>query len=86
MSMIVTEDCINCGACAVECPAEAIYEPDENRNAKAKHSAPISNEHFYIVIEICDECSGLNKVKCIAVCPMDAIKVISPVNKLTKKR
>ena len=27
MTMKITEDCINCGACAVECPTEAIYEP-----------------------------------------------------------
>lgn len=74
MTMIITDDCINCGACAVECPTEAIFESGESFTFNGKLFNPISNEHFFIVTEICDECSGLNKIKCIAVCPMDAIK------------
>jgi len=27
MTMVITDDCINCGACEVECPTEAIYGP-----------------------------------------------------------
>ncbi|MBI3141786.1 MAG: 4Fe-4S dicluster domain-containing protein [Bacteroidetes bacterium] len=27
MAIIITEDCINCGACEPECPNNAIYEP-----------------------------------------------------------
>ncbi|MBK6913051.1 MAG: 4Fe-4S binding protein [Ignavibacteriales bacterium] len=76
MSMIITNDCINCGACAVECPTEAIYESGESLKNNGKSLAPISNEHYFIVTEICDECAGINKIKCIAVCPMDAIKKI----------
>ena len=30
MAMLITDDCINCGACAVECPMEAIFEPGES--------------------------------------------------------
>ncbi len=26
MAIIITEECINCGACEVECPNNAIYE------------------------------------------------------------
>ena len=75
MTMIITEDCINCGACAVECPTEAIYEPGENYMLSGKIFNPVSKDHFFIVTEICDECSGLKKIKCISVCPMDAIKI-----------
>lgn len=74
MPMIITDECINCGACAVECPTEAIFELAESYDVSGKYFPPISMEHFFIVAEICDECSGLNEIKCIAVCPMDAIK------------
>ena len=30
MAIIITDECINCGACEPECPNTAIYEPDEN--------------------------------------------------------
>lgn len=76
MTIIITEDCINCGACAVECPTEAIYEPGKSFELNGKLLSPLSNEHYFIVTEICDECVGLNKIKCFAVCPMDAIKRI----------
>jgi ferredoxin len=32
MSMRITDDCINCGACAFECPNHAIYEAGVNWN------------------------------------------------------
>ncbi|MEG8990201.1 4Fe-4S dicluster domain-containing protein [Ignavibacteria bacterium 4148-Me] len=76
MSMIITEDCINCRACAVECPAKAIYEPGKNYVLNGLLHNPISEEHFFIVTELCDECSGFNRINCIVVCPMDAIKKI----------
>ncbi len=74
MAVIITDDCINCGACAVECPTEAIFELGQKYELYGKKNLPISTEHFFIVTEICTECSGLNEFKCIAICPMDAIK------------
>lgn len=74
MSMLITDDCINCGACAVECPIEAIFEPGESYLVNGKNSLALSNEHFFIVQDFCDECVGFNKIKCVEVCPMDAIK------------
>ena len=29
MAIIITDECINCDACLVECPNNAIYEPDQ---------------------------------------------------------
>ena len=28
MAIIITDECINCGACEPECPVEAIFEED----------------------------------------------------------
>lgn len=74
MEMIINDDCINCGACAVECPTEAIYAPGESREENGKLLIQVSDEHFFIEVRKCDECSGLEIIKCITVCPMDAIK------------
>lgn len=30
MAIIITDECINCGACESECPNNAIYEPSED--------------------------------------------------------
>jgi ferredoxin len=30
MAIIITDECINCDACIVECPNNAIYEPDQD--------------------------------------------------------
>ena len=32
MAIIITDECINCGACEPECPNHAIYEGQENWN------------------------------------------------------
>jgi ferredoxin len=74
MAIVITDDCINCGACATECPVDAIYEPGEKIKIKENILLPISKEHFFIVAEICTNCSGLEEIKCLAICPMDAIK------------
>ncbi|MFZ6032686.1 MULTISPECIES: 4Fe-4S binding protein [unclassified Melioribacter] len=74
MSMIITDDCINCSACAVECPTEAIYEPGISYEVKEKFYKPISNEHFFIVTDLCNRCEGFEEFKCVLICPMDAIR------------
>ena len=72
--MIITEDCINCGACKEECHAGAVYEPGKRFKVNRRVYFPISLDHFFIVTEFCDGCAGFKKIKCIAVCPMGAIK------------
>ncbi|MCZ7603200.1 MAG: 4Fe-4S binding protein [Melioribacteraceae bacterium] len=72
--MIITDDCINCSACAVECPHDAVFEPGEEWNVNGKKFPPLSLDHYFIVTEFCDECSLLNEIKCVAVCPMNVIE------------
>jgi len=59
MAMKITDDCIACGACEVECPVSAISEGDEI---------------FEIDPEKCVECVGYHdSPQCVEVCPSDAV-------------
>ena len=79
MAIIITDDCINCGACEPECPNNAIYEPGAewrwsngtNLDDDTEHE-PISDEFYYIVPEKCTECKGFHdEPQCASVCPVD---------------
>lgn len=74
MSYFIIDDCINCGACEVECPTEAIYKPGKIYKINGKYFNALSNEHFFIVPELCNECVDFDELKCISICLMDAIK------------
>jgi ferredoxin len=57
MATMITQECINCGACEPECPNQAISEGDEI---------------FVINPERCTECVGhFDEEQCAAVCPVD---------------
>ena len=57
MALIITEECINCGACEPECPTNAITE---------------GPEIFLINQETCVECIGhFDEPQCATVCPVD---------------
>ncbi len=57
MAIQITSDCINCGACAPECPNEAISEGDPT---------------YVINADLCTECVGFHeKEACQAVCPVE---------------
>ena len=57
MATMITDDCINCGACEPECPNAAIS------------AGP---EIFVIKPELCSECVGFHaEMACAAVCPVD---------------
>jgi ferredoxin len=59
MAMKITDACIACGSCELECPVEAISEGDE---------------YFEIDPEVCVECEGhFDEPQCVEVCPEDAI-------------
>lgn len=70
MALIITDECISCGACEEECPNEAISEGDE-----------IS----IIDPEKCTQCVGFfDEPQCVEVCPVDAIE-LDPDNEETEE-
>jgi ferredoxin len=74
MALLITEECINCGACEPECPNTAIYEGGMNWELNGDSHEPIVMDYFYIVPDKCTECVGFfNEPQCMAVCPVDCI-------------
>lgn len=72
MATVITEECINCGACEPECPNTAIYQGGVEYDWNGAKSAALSEEIFYIVPEKCTECVGFYDYEaCAAVCPVD---------------
>jgi ferredoxin len=73
MATMITDECINCGACEPECPNTAIYQGGvEWLGLDGTNHAALSNEFFYIVPEKCTECVGFfDHEACAAVCPVD---------------
>jgi len=57
MAYLITEECINCGACDPECPNQAISAGDER---------------YIIDPNKCTECVGhFDESQCAAVCPVN---------------
>src|ERR1035437_4018852 len=83
MAIMITDECINCGACEPECPNTAIYEGgaqwkladkvfSESDAAPSGASGFFSKDFFYIVPDKCTECVGFHdEPQCAAVCPVD---------------
>jgi ferredoxin len=72
MSTMITEECINCGACEPECPNTAIYEGGANYENNGQSYGALSQDFYYIVPEKCTECVGFfDQEQCAAVCPVD---------------
>ena len=72
MATMITDDCINCGACEPECPNTAIYQGGVEWDLNGVSSEAISNDIFYIVPQKCTECVGFfDQEACAAVCPVD---------------
>jgi len=72
MALMITEECINCGACEPECPNTAIYEGGASWSLGGETHPPLSNDFYYIVPEKCTECTGFHdEPQCAAVCPVD---------------
>ena len=59
MSLIITDDCINCDVCEPECPNEAISQGEE----------------IYVINpNLCTECVGhYDEPQCQQVCPVSCI-------------
>lgn len=72
MATIITQECINCGACEPECPNTAIYQGGVEFEHDGKKSTALQADIFYIVPEKCTECVGFYDYEaCAAVCPVD---------------
>ncbi|MEX2366601.1 MAG: YfhL family 4Fe-4S dicluster ferredoxin [Pseudohongiellaceae bacterium] len=69
MSLLITDECINCDVCEPECPNTAIYQGDEI---------------YEIDSTLCTECVGhFDEPQCIEVCPVDCI-IVDPDNQESK--
>jgi len=64
MAMIITTDCISCGACEPDCPNTAISAGDS----------------IYVIDpDKCTECVGaFDTPKCVELCPVEDCIVIDP--------
>jgi len=85
MALLITDECINCGACEPECPNTAIYEGGTSWTLNGKSHEPYHNDYFYITPDKCTECIGFhNEPQCMAVCPVDCI-IVDPGHVETKE-
>ncbi len=85
MALLITDECINCGACEPECPNTAIYEGGMNWSLDGKKNEALISDYFYIVPDKCTECVGFhNEPQCMAVCPVDCI-IMDPNHVETKE-
>jgi ferredoxin len=72
MATLITESCINCGACESECPNNAIYEGGATWTIDGLQRPALRDEYFFIVPDKCTECVGFfDDEQCTAVCPVD---------------
>ncbi len=73
MALMITEECINCGACQPECPNTAIYPGGEEYELNGQTFPALSADYYYVVTDKCTECVGFHDdPQCVAVCPTDA--------------
>ena len=59
MALLITAECINCGACLPECPNEAIFEKRSDAEAKGNHVGDGQGEGdgiYVITHDRCTEC------------------------------
>jgi len=73
MATVITEECINCGACLPRCPNDAIYVGGAPWQIDGGASnPPIAEDIYYIAPEKCTECVGFfDHEECAAICPVD---------------
>lgn len=64
MAVMITEECINCEACAPECPVAAILDENNEKNP--------SDNIFYVKPETCVECvDHADAPRCVEACPTE---------------
>jgi ferredoxin len=73
MALMISEECINCGACEPECPNTAIYVGGDEYELNGQMFPALSQDYYYVVPEKCTECAGFHdSEQCVSVCPVDA--------------
>lgn len=64
MAVVITDLCINCGACIEECPVEAIVDEDDN---------PSDEDFYYVYEDKCVECiDHHSEPACATACPTES--------------
>ncbi len=59
MALLITDECINCDVCEMECPNQAISQGEEIYEIDPAH---------------CTECVGhFDTAQCVVVCPVECI-------------
>ena len=72
MAMIITTDCISCGACEPDCPNTAISAGDSI---------------YLIDPDKCTECVGaFDTPKCVELCPVENCIVVDPDHTETREQ
>lgn len=72
MATLITEECINCGACEPRCPNHAIYRGDAPWELDGVEHPALAPDIYYIAAEKCTECVGFfDHEECAAACPVD---------------
>lgn len=74
MAVLITEECISCNACEVECPNNAIYNAGDPWILGGESFDALDSERTYIAPDKCTECVGFyDEPQCIPACPTEAI-------------
>lgn len=64
MAVLITQECINCDACALECPVAAILDDSNEKNPH--------DDKYYVKPESCVECVGHADIpRCAEACPTE---------------
>ena len=77
MALLITDECISCGACLPECPNEAIFETRSDAETKGNHVGDgqgVGDSIYVITHDRCTECVGhFDEPQCVQVCPVNCI-------------
>ena len=85
MALMITDECIDCNACEVECPNNSIYNAGVTWDYNGEEHEALNTDHTYIAYEKCTECIGFyDEPQCVPACPSEAI-VPDPDHQLNRE-